>query len=308
MGSTACGKTDLAVNIAKKFNAEIINADAMQLYKEMNIGVNKVCPHNMQGIKHHLLGFLSVKESFSVSEFVFLARKIAKEIQNRGKLIILCGGTGLYIDNFLKNNTFLNMSVDFSVRKKLEERAQKIGCKSLLLELKKIDPLTASKLHENDKKRILRALEIYYTTSKTLSFQNEVSKKRKKIYDICKIGLAFSSREKLYEKINLRVDKMIQEGLENEARMIFNLAPSKTAAKAIGYREFFDYFKGNTSLSETIEKIKINTRHYAKKQITWFKKDKDVAWIFIDKEKNFDEVISKAENVVKNFIGNHLQS
>ena len=300
VGPTACCKTKLSLVLAKKFNGEIINADSMQIYKEMYIGVDKIKLSKTKNIKHHLLDFLPVSEGFSVFEFVALAREVIKKINNKNKLPILCGGTGLYIDSVIQDNSFLGNSRDNKIRRELEKKAEEPG-KSLLSELYKVDSETAAKLHENDKKRIIRALEIYYKTSKTISFQNEISKKNKKIYNTCKIGLTFYSRENLYKKINLRVEKMIKKGLENEARKIFSLNPSKTARAAIGYKEFFDYFEDKISFLEAVEKIKTNTSHYAKRQLAWFKKDKDISWIFIDKEKNFEKIISKAENIISSF-------
>ncbi|MDR1254037.1 MAG: tRNA (adenosine(37)-N6)-dimethylallyltransferase MiaA [Oscillospiraceae bacterium] len=298
VGPTATGKTKLAIELAKKFNGEIVCADSMQIYKELNIGTAKPTKEEMGNIRHHLVDFVSLDETFSVARYVKLARQCVEQIYINGKLPIICGGTGLYVKNLLINNSFIDNSLDFKIREELENRVQNHGIEPLLLELKKIDPETVNKLHKNDKKRIIRGLEIYYAKRKTLTDQNEISKKIANIYRSCVIGLGYKDRSKLYGKIDERVDAMVNSGLLEEAKKVIYGQNIKTAKAAIGYKEFMPYFIGKISLKQAIEDLKRETRRYAKRQLTWFRKDDSIFWIYIDECENFREVLRKCENYI----------
>jgi tRNA dimethylallyltransferase len=299
VGPTATYKTRLSIELAKRLNGEIINADSMQIYKEMKIGTNRPTQVETGEVACHLFGFLSVSEIFSVASYVKIARELIKEISNRNKFPILCGGTGLYIKSLLSDNTFLKDGTNFKIRAKLEDMVKNQGINELFLKLKKIDPEASNRIHINDKKRIIRALELYYSSGKTLTEQNNLSKNIPLKYNVRTIGLNYSKRENLYSKINSRVDSMISRGLVQEVCEVLSMQCSKTARSAIGYKEFTDFLKSKCSLDEVIEKVKTKTRRYAKRQLTWFLKDESVFWIYIDDYKNFNEVILKAESFAK---------
>jgi len=298
VGPTASGKSRLAIELAKIFGGEIICADSMQIYKEMTIGTAKIEKEKMQGIKHYLTDFLDLNENFSVAQYVKLARTCIFEINNKNKLPIICGGTGLYIENLLVDNLFLENSSDIKIKEKLNLELKKDGIEKLLLKLKKIDKKSYEKLNINDKKRILRALEFYYLTGKTLSEQSENSNK-KSIYNEIIIGLNYKNREILYEKINKRVDLMIESGLVQEAEKILSKNPSLTAKMAIGYKELVPFFKKENSIKECVENIKKETRRYAKRQLTWFRRNKKILWIYLDEYKNFNSAVKICEEYIK---------
>lgn len=280
VGPTASGKTDFAVNIAKKYDGEIVSADSMQIYKQMNIGSAKPSKEEMQGIPHHLIGFLDISEEFSVADYVKMAHSCIMDIYSRNKLPIVCGGTGLYISSLIDNIQFEDSNVDKSLREKLNKKAEIYGIESLLEELKEFDLPSYRRLAPTkNARRIIRAVEIYKSTGITMTEQIKRSKSLASPYNPQIIGLNFIKREDLYKRINNRVDKMIEKGLVYEAEKILKTMCSKTSMSAIGYKEFIPYFKGESSLNECIEKIKINTRHYAKRQITWFKRDKRISWM-----------------------------
>lgn len=280
VGPTASGKTDFAVNIAKKYDGEIVSADSMQIYKQMNIGSAKPSKEEMQGIPHHLIGFLDISEEFSVADYVKMAHSCVMDIYSRNKLPIVCGGTGLYVSSLIDNIQFEDSNVDKSLREKLNKKAEIYGIESLLEELKEFDLPSYHRLAPTkNARRIIRAIEIYKSTGITMTEQIKRSKSLASPYNPQIIGLNFIKREDLYKRINNRVDKMIEKGLVYEAEKILKTTCSKTSMSAIGYKEFIPHFKGESSLDECIEKIKINTRHYAKRQITWFKRDKRISWI-----------------------------
>jgi tRNA dimethylallyltransferase len=280
VGPTASGKTKFSIELAKQLDGEVICGDSMQVYKEMNIATAKPTKQETDGIRHHLFGFVSLDETFSVAKYVLLAKNCIREINSRGRLPIICGGTGLYIKNLLMDNDFLEANQNVKIREKLEERQKNEGINSLFEELKKIDTESAKKLHPNDSKRVIRALEIYYTTGKTKTEQNEISQKKPRVYDSYTIGVTYKNRSKLYEQIDRRVDVMMKAGLLEEARYILNKKCSKTAISAIGYKEFIPYFEGKISLEKAVETLKQDTRRYAKRQLTWFNRDESIDWIY----------------------------
>lgn len=297
IGPTASGKTALSVNIARAFNGEVVSADSMQIYKGMDIATAKPIKSEMAGIRHYLIDFLPVGESFSVAAYVELAHKAVRTILSRGKLPIIAGGTGLYVDNLLSGTVFSEGETDLKLRAELSEKLQTQGLDSLLKELKDIDYLSYEKLKvQRNPKRIIRALEIYKTTGITMSRQNELSKPEASPYEAIKIGIDFKDRQKLYNRINTRVDMMLEAGLLDEARNFFTSNVGCTAVQAIGYKELEPYFKEDAQLSECIEALKRSTRRYAKRQLTWFRKDDSVNWFFADEYESANELFKAVED------------
>ena len=294
VGPTASGKTKLSVELAKALNGEIVSADSMQIYKGMDIGTAKPTFEEMQGIPHHLMGFLDSKENFSVAIYVEMAHKIIADIHSKGKLPIVTGGTGLYVDSLLNSIKFFDNTSDDSIRDKYSELLEEKGLDYLLEKLKKIDYETYEKLLEQrNAKRIIRALEFFEVTGKTISEQNRLSKQDSP-YNPIKIGLTCRDRQVLYDRINLRVDLMLKDGLLEEAEKVLNSDLSNTAEKAIGYKELIPYFKGESTLDECVEVLKMNTRRYAKRQLTWFRRDQEINWIYIDEHNSFKDILNKA--------------
>lgn len=287
-GPTASGKTGLSIEIAKRFNGEIVSADSMQIYKSMDIATAKPTKDETAEIRHHLIDFVEANENFSVAKYKQLALSAIDDILSRGKLPIVCGGTGLYIDTLMNNTVFLDYE-DSGIRERLEKRKESDGVEGLYEELKKVDPDAASRLHLNDSKRIIRALEVYYLTGKTISEQNSLSHKEESPYDFLLFVLSAHNREILYKRINDRVDKMLDMGLVEEAGSFFASDISKTAKQAIGYKELKPYLDGEISLETAVEKLKMETRRYAKRQLTWFRNKKNVNWLYIDDEKSVSD-------------------
>lgn len=285
VGPTAAGKTALGIKLAEHFNGEVVSADSMQVYKNMPIASAAVTKEEMGDIPHHLVGILEPTEKFSVAEFIKLAEKAISDIAIKGKLPIIVGGTGLYIDSLINGIDFLQEDCS-KVREQLEKRAEQKGIESLFDELKSIDPKTAEKLHLNDKKRIIRALEVYYIHNKTMSELNLESKKNGTKYEPVFIGITYENRELLYDRINCRVDIMLENGLIDEAKAAYESSFSKTAVQAIGHKELFPYFKGGKTLQEALETLKQETRRYAKRQLTWFRRNENINWIYADKTDN----------------------
>lgn len=294
VGPTASGKTSLAVAVCKRVNGEAVSCDSMQIYKGMDIATAKPTKEEMQGILHHLIGFLDPEEPFSVADYCALADKTVRDIHARGKRAVLVGGTGLYYSSFVDNITFLPEKSDFEYREALKLRAEREGAGVLLSELAEIDPDSASKLHENNVGRIIRALELYHTTGKTKSFQNEKSKSEPSPFEVHTVCLSARDRNVLYDRINTRVDMMLEAGLLQEAESFFKQPLGRTAKQAIGYKELNPYFCGEKSLEECIENLKLQTRHYAKRQLTWFRRDERIKFLYIDDYKNSEELLRAA--------------
>ena len=274
-GPTASGKTALSIELAKKINGEIISADSMQIYKYMDIGTAKPTKDEMQGIKHYLLDFVSPDERFSVSDFTKLANEAIEEILTKGKTPIIVGGTGLYIDSLVYGIEFDNSQIDMEYRRKLEKQVEKEGLEKLYEMAVEIDPQAMRNISKNDKKRIIRVLEIYKQTGKTKTEQEIESRKNEPKYDF-DVFILQMDREKLYERINLRVDEMIENGLVEEVEKIWKKYECfPTAMQGIGYKEVVNYLEKKISKEEMIEQIKQETRRYAKRQITWFNKNKE---------------------------------
>ena len=282
VGPTASGKTALAVNLAKRYNGEIVSADSMQIYKGMDIATAKPSISEREGIPHHLMDFLPPNQKFSVSQYVELAKKVINDILSRGKQPILCGGTGVYIRSLAENVQFTPEEMDETLRSELNKRYETEGGQVLLDELAQFDPETAILLHPHNNKRIIRAIEIYRTTGITMSEHIKQSKRTPSPYSLVAIGITYSDRQKLYDRINQRVDIMLEQGLIEETKQFYAEEKSSTAAAAIGYKELKPYLDGMTDLSAAVEKLKQETRRYAKRQLTWFKRDEYIHWIYAD--------------------------
>ncbi len=288
-GPTASGKTSASIEIAKKFDAEIVSADSMQIYKEMNIGTAKPDASERCGIPHHMMDVISVTEDYNVSRYVKDASECIDNILSRGKNVVLVGGTGLYIDNLVNNTNFFEFENDEPYRKELIELSYEKGGQVLLDILAEIDPESAQRLHPNDIKRIIRALEVYRVTGKTLT-QLHIESKRTRKYNPIFIALNYIDREVLYNRINKRVEIMMENGFENEAKLLSNLKLSSTARAAIGYSDLFDYFNGIQTLDQAVENIKKKSRNYAKRQLTWFRKNDEINWVYPDKYELIEDV------------------
>ena len=267
-GPTASGKTALAVEVCKKFNGEVISADSMQIYKGMDIATAKPSPEEMSGIPHHLVDIIDPSAPFSVSQFKELADIAMADISSRGKIPVIAGGTGLYIDSIINNTSFGDFSGDEAYREELRTRSETEGGSVLWEELSVVDPECAARLNANDIKRIIRALEVYHCTGKPLTEHEKLSRTQKSSYDFLLLGLFFENRDILYERINLRVDRMVEAGLEEEARRELSRKDIPTAHQAIGYKELRPYFEGNATLGEALESLKKSTRNYAKRHGT----------------------------------------
>lgn len=292
-GPTASGKTALSIELAKKINGEIISSDSMQIYKDMDIGTAKPTKQEMQEIKHYLLDFVEPDQRYSVAQFKKDAEKAIEEILAKNKVPIIVGGTGLYVDSLIYGIEYQEIELDKKYREELEERAQKEGLETLYEQAKKIDPQAIEKISANDKKRILRILEIYHSTGKTKTQQEIESRKNEVKYDY-KVFALNIEREKLYERINKRVDIMIKQGLIQEVENLCSkYTEFPTAMQGLGYKEVVEYLQGKISEQEMIEKIKMETRRYAKRQLTWFRKNKQTIWLDATKGKENVEIILK---------------
>ncbi len=286
-GPTASGKTGLAVRLAKEFDGEVVSADSMQIYEHMNIASAKPTEEEMQGIPHHLLSIVSPFEPFSVAEYVKRAKEAISGILSRGKLPIVAGGTGLYISSLVDNIQFAEETPDSGVRKRLLEEAEQKGIQLLYDRLKEIDPQAAENIHPNNTKRVVRALEIYETTGLTLTEQNQRSRQVPPEFSSFMLALS-PAREVLYERIDKRVDEMEKMGLfsETEKLRAMGLTKDMQSMQGIGYKEAFDYLDGIYTKEECIETIKQATRRYAKRQLTWFRRDMRYHWIDPTKEES----------------------
>lgn len=295
-GPTASGKTRLAVELAKHLGGEVVSADSMQIYKGMSIATAKPTEDEMQGTAHHLIDFVESDRKFSVADYLPLARECIKDIHSRGKLPIVCGGTGLYISSLLKNVRFEEIRSDPLLRKKLEDEYKQNGAHAMWLRLNEIDPETAAAVHENNAPRVVRGIEAYLLTGKTLSQLRRESITEESEYTQCVIFLDYEDRSVLYERINKRVDIMLEDGLLDECRGIYEQGGLETAVQAIGYKELIPYFEGKMVLDECISLIKQETRHYAKRQLTWFRKMEGIQRIDPSEYPNFKIFF---ENVLK---------
>ena len=280
-GPTATGKTALGVMLAEELNGEIVSADSMQVYRRMDIGTAKVTPEEMQGVPHHMLDVCDPSESYNVARYVKEADACVQDILSRGKLPIIVGGTGLYIDSLVAGRDFDDFSSDKALRLELDKRYEALGGEKMLAELSAFDPERAKKLFPSDKNRILRALEVYYVTGRTITAHDEETQKVPKRYNAAVIALSFEDRADLYKRIDTRVDLMAQAGLFDEVHAILKSGvPEKcTSMQAIGYKEAAMALRGEISQAEAIEIIKRESRRYAKRQLTWLRRKENIGWI-----------------------------
>lgn len=299
VGPTASGKTALSIALAKKLGGEIISGDSMQIYKGMDIGTAKPAEEEKEGIAHHMLSIAEPSENYSAARYVKDASACADDIISRGKLPIVVGGTGLYIDSLVKGTEFAEFCEDESLRRELWNIYEEKGADFLHDMLKKADEKRAGEIHKNNVKRVIRALEVYECSGKTISSHDEETKKRPPRYDATYIGLRFEDREKLYSRINLRVDEMFRRGLADEVESLLQsgVSPSATSMQAIGYKELVAYFEGKISLFEAAEEIKKASRRYAKRQMTWFGRNDKINWISADMVKE-NELIQSSMNFI----------
>ena len=295
-GPTASGKTWLAVELAKRYRGEVVSADSMQIYRRMDIGTAKPTQAEMQGIPHHMLDVASPAEDFSVSRYVDMACRCVEEVLSRGNLPILAGGTGLYIDSLLSGRTFAPFDGESPLRRKLEERYAREGGQALLDELAGADPEAAARLHPNDAKRIVRALEVWLTTGSTITAHNQATKQLPPRYDALTLTLDFQRREDMWERIDRRGDQMMADGLEAEVRaLLASGVPERcTAMQAIGYKELAAAFRGAYSIPEAASQIKLRSRQYAKRQRTWFKRNTAAKTVLWGPVPDFGEVLQRS--------------
>lgn len=283
VGPTASGKTALSINLAKKINGEIVSADSMQIYKEMDIATAKPTKDEMQGVKHHLIDFVETDHKFSVAEYIKCAQNVISDIDSRGKRAILVGGTGLYYSSLIDNISFEEEKSNADIREKLIEESKQYGGEFMLEKLAKLDPDYANKLHSKDITRIIRGIEINILFGHTMCEHKELSRKNPSPYNPLCVGITYRDRQKLYDRIDKRVDIMVENGLVDEAQYFYKkLDSEKTAVQAIGYKELFPYLEGKITLDEAIDNLKKATRNYAKRQLTWFRKDERINWFFAD--------------------------
>lgn len=299
VGPTASGKTSLAVEIAKAVGGEIISADSMQIYKGMFIATAQPSEEEKQGIPHHLISFIDPSETYSVAQFVSDAKSCIDDIVSRGNVPVIAGGTGLYIDSLLYGIDFGFVPDNSEMRDKLRDRLEKEGAEKLLSELRQIDPETADTLHVNNAGRILRALEVYYLTGETISEQKRKSREKGSDYDSLYIYIEYADRQKLYDRIEKRVDIMVDMGLLEEAENFISLGEETTAKQAIGYKELKPYFSGEYTLGEALDNLKKETRHYAKRQMTWFRRNENKFTVQPDADNDF---VNTAIGKVKEFL------
>ena len=278
-GPTASGKTALSIKLAKIINGEIVSADSMQIYEDMDIGTAKPTVEEMEGIKHYLIGSVSPTIRYSVASFKKDALEAIEEILKKGKTPIIVGGTGLYVDSLVKGIEYDDLEIDLKYREELEQIAKKDGLDSLYEKATGIDPEAMEKISRNDKKRIFRVLEIYHATGKTKTEQEIESREKENPYDFVEFAIGFE-REKLYERINKRVDIMIENGLVDEVKMLISkYKEMPTAMQGLGYKEVVSYLENKITYDEMIETIKQETRRYAKRQLTWFRRNKQITWL-----------------------------
>lgn len=301
VGPTASGKTALSIALAKQYHSEIVSADSMQIYCGLNVGTAKPTEEERQGIPHHMLDVVSPFEDYSVARYVAEAEEAIGAIYSRGNLPIVVGGTGLYVDSLVRGATFAAQVQDESFRAEMEAFAKENGNRALHEKLQAVDPLQAERLHENDIKRVIRALEVYHTTGKCLSEHNRNTADLPPKYELCQIGLTFHNRQVLYDRIDRRVDLMLEQGLLEELKGIQQKGISReaTAMQAIGYKELWDVPFGEP-LELAADRLKQATRRYAKRQLTWFRRNPNIHWLEVDLAENFDALLRESTDFIQN--------
>ena len=295
VGPTASGKTRLSVALAEALDGEIISFDSMQIYRGMDIGTAKPTVEERRGIPHHMIDIADPREDYSVSRFVEEADRILQDILSRGKAVILVGGTGLYIDSLMKGLEFAPLPHS-GVREELTRIAQEQGIEVLMDRLRAVDPESAQRIHPSNQKRVIRALEIYLESGKTMTQHNLETQERPPKYEPLWIGLDYVNREALYDRINRRVDLMVEQGLLDELKSLLSqgIPPEATSMQAIGYKELLGYIRGECTLEEATDLLKQSSRRYAKRQRTWFRRNPEVNWLMLEDEPDFEQVLQSA--------------
>ena len=301
VGPTASGKTALAVELAKHTNGEVVSCDSMQIYRRLNIGTAKPTAQEMQGIRHHMIDICEPDEPFSVSRYVEMATPIVEDILARGKTCVIAGGTGLYVDNLIKGGEFAP-TPSTGCREKLEQRLQPEGLEALIEELRAIDPVALEK-SQNNPRRIIRALEVFQETGETITAHNARTAAIPPKFDPLWIGIDYVNRQELYDRIDLRVELMVRDGLLEEIREVLNSGIPKTctAMQAIGYKEFIDAMAGCATIEEAIAQVQQSSRRYAKRQLTWFRRNEKIHWLRREPGQSAEEIFSAARVLAANF-------
>lgn len=305
VGPTASGKTRLAIELAKQYNGEVVSADSMQVYRGMDIGTAKPTEQEMDGVPHHLISIVEPDSVFSVADYLAAAHEAIADIAARGRLPIVAGGTGMYINSLLEDTAFADDTRgDKTIRQQLYAEAEQFGGQPLYDRLLAIDPRSALATHPNNIARVVRALEVYLKTGVTMSEHQANSHPHESRYNALKLGMNYRDRAVLYDRINRRVDMMLEQGLLEEARAIFEAGHTGTAMQAIGYKEMFGYLRGEQSLEHAVERLKQASRRYAKRQLTWFKRDNEINWIYMDDfgERNIVCMQKNIKITVDNFL------
>ena len=302
-GPTASGKTALAVELALRHHGEVVSADSMQIYRRMDIGTAKPTQAEMRGVPHHMLDVADPEEDFSVARYVDMAAKCVDDILSRGKLPILAGGTGLYIDSLLSGRTFAPFQPDSPLRGQLEEQLRREGGAAMLARLAQVDPDSAARLHPNDEKRIIRALEVYQSTGKTITQHNLETQAIPPRYDALTLALAFERREDMWSRIDRRVDQMMDQGLVAEVQGLLDSGvPAKcTAMQAIGYKEMAAALLSGGDVRSAAEEIQLRSRQYAKRQLTWFKRNRAARWLLWGREPDFEAALQTSTEYMEEF-------
>ena len=300
VGPTACGKTTLGVLLAKQLNGEVVSVDSMQIYRGMTVGTAAPTAAEMDGVPHHMIAVADPAEQWSAAKYAEMALPIIDDILRRGKLPILVGGTGLWLDALVKGHGFAGGHAGGEVRQKLQQRLEAEGIEPLLTELQKVDPAAAERLHPADEKRILRALEVWLETGKTITEHNEETKKIPPRYDAVWIGLQFEQRDDMRALIDKRVDKMVDAGLLEEVQALLQsgLPRESTSLQAIGYKEFLGVLDGTATVGGALEEVKLRSRQYAKRQLTWLRRNEAIHWIYWKKERDFARALQVSTEIL----------
>ena len=300
VGPTGCGKTRLGVELAKRLDGEVVSCDSMQIYRGMTIGTAAPTENEMDGVPHHMVGVVGPEENYSVARYAEDAARCVDDIISRGRQPVVVGGTGLYLNALLAGHGFAGGDKDGKCRAELEERWEKQGGEAMYAELLRIDPETAGVLHRNDKKRILRALEIWRETGKTMAQHNAETKQIPPRYDSVRIGLAYEDREEMKRAIDARVDRMVEAGLFEEVQSLLaaGVPRSATAMQAIGYKEALSFFDGRATREEAAAEIKLRSRQYAKRQLTWLRRDRDINWYYWKKTRDFSSCLAFSTEIL----------
>ena len=300
VGPTACGKTAMGIALAKRYDGEVVSVDSMQIYRGMTIGTAAPTEEEMDGVPHHMVAVADPTENWSAAKYAAAATAVVDDILARGKLPILVGGTGLWLDAVVKGHGFAGGHAGGEARKELQQRLEREGMEPLWQELERIDPEAAKRLHPADEKRVLRALEVYLETGKTITQHNEETKAMAPRYDAVWIGLQFADRQDMRRLIDLRVDKMVEEGLLREVQQLLasGIPRDATALQAIGYKEFLGVAEGSITAEEAIAEVKLRSRQYAKRQLTWLRKNQNIHWIFWEKQRDFARALQVSTEIL----------